>query len=99
VADKCESLGLSVPEPAGATRQRLEEYLPDFGSARNPIDLTAQAAVDPGMLARCLRALAADDDINPLVVFSKGARAVDALIRGCGLRAPGPASVPAVGRG
>jgi hypothetical protein len=38
-------------------------------------------------------------DVNPLVVFSKGARAVDALIRGCGVRAPGPASVPAVGRG
>jgi acetyltransferase len=38
-------------------------------------------------------------DINPLVVFSKGARAVDALIRGYGVREPRPASITAVVRG
>ena len=70
VADKCESLGLSVPEPAGATRQKLEQCLPDFGSARNPIDLTAQAAVDPSMLGKCLRALAADDDIDIILAHA-----------------------------
>jgi len=64
LADKCESLGLSVPEPAGATREKLERILPDFGSARNPIDLTAQAARAPRMLGDCLRALAEDDDID-----------------------------------
>ena len=31
----------------------------------------------------------AELDINPLVVFSKGAKAVDALIRGSGVRTPG----------
>jgi acetyltransferase len=70
VADKCESLGLSVPEPTGATREKLEEYLPDFGSARNPIDLTAQAARDPGMLGNCLRALADDDDIDVILAHA-----------------------------
>ena len=76
LADKCESLGLFVPEPTGATREKLEQTLPDFGSARNPIDLTAQAARAPGMLGDCLRALADDDGIDIVlahVFFLEGA--------------------------
>jgi len=64
VADKCESLGLSVPEITGATRERLLEYLPAFGSPRNPVDLTAQAGTNTRMLTSCIRALADDDDID-----------------------------------
>ena len=64
LADRCESLGLSVPEITGATREKLEQYLPHFGSARNPIDITAQGGVDTSMLGNCLRALANDDGID-----------------------------------
>jgi acetyltransferase len=64
LADKCESLGLSVPEITGATRARLEEHLPAFGSARNPVDMTAQAGGDPGMPLRCLRALLEDENTD-----------------------------------
>ena len=64
LADKCESLGLSVPEITGATRAKLEEHLPSFGSARNPVDLTAQAGGDPAMPLRCLRALLEDDNTD-----------------------------------
>jgi acetyltransferase len=70
VADKCESLGLSVPELAPATRAKLEQSLPDFGSPRNPIDLTAQAGVDPNMLGNCFRALATDDDIDIILAHA-----------------------------
>jgi acetyltransferase len=70
VADKCESLGLSVPELAPATRKELRRFLPTFGSARNPIDLTAQAAMDSSMLGNCLRALAADDDIDVILAHA-----------------------------
>jgi len=64
LADKCEKLGLSVPEITGPTRARMEEILPPFGSARNPIDLTAQAVADRRIPARCLRALVEDDSID-----------------------------------
>jgi acetyltransferase len=64
LADRCESLGLSVPEITGATREQLERFLPHFASARNPVDLTAQAGVDPSMLGKCLQALVSDDGID-----------------------------------
>jgi acetyltransferase len=67
LADRCESLGLPVPELRGATRERLERILPAFGSARNPVDLTAQGGVDSSMLGNCLRALVADEDIDAVL--------------------------------
>lgn len=67
LADRCESLGLPVPELRGATRERLEQILPAFGSARNPVDLTAQGGVDTSMLGNCLRALVGDEDIDAVL--------------------------------
>jgi acetyltransferase len=64
MADKCESLGLSVPEITGATREKLSGYLPSFGSGRNPVDLTAQGARDSSMLGNCVRAVAGDENID-----------------------------------
>jgi acetyltransferase len=68
MADKCESLGLNVPEFTGETRRMLETYLPPFGSAKNPVDLTSAAVAEPEMLGRCLRALVADDNIHMIAV-------------------------------
>ncbi|MDK1023500.1 MAG: acetate--CoA ligase family protein [Gammaproteobacteria bacterium] len=64
LSDRCESLGLSVPEITGTTKQRLEEILPAFGSARNPIDLTAQAGRDPRMPFKCLEVLSIAEGID-----------------------------------
>lgn len=68
ITDKCESLGLRVPEIKGETRRKLEEYLPPFGSARNPIDLTAQIGTDPTLLGKCLRAVVEDENIHMVLV-------------------------------
>jgi acetyltransferase len=70
VADKCESLGLIVPELSEATREKLQRFLPDFGSSRNPIDLTAQAAVIPHMLENCFRTLVEDEDIDIILAHA-----------------------------
>jgi acetyltransferase len=70
VADKCESLGLLVPELGPATRAELARSLPEFGSGRNPIDLTAQAGMDPSMLGKCFRTLAADPDIDIILAHA-----------------------------
>ncbi len=64
MADKCESLGLRVPEITGATREKLSGYLPSFGSGRNPVDLTAQGGRDSSMLGNCVRAVAGDENID-----------------------------------
>ena len=68
LTDKCESLGLSIPEIKGETRTKLEQYLPSFGSARNPVDLTAQVGTDPELLGKCLRAIVADQDIDSIMI-------------------------------
>src|SRR4030066_1777155 len=68
MADKSESLGLNVPEFTGETRRMLETYLPSFGSAKNPVDLTSAAVAEPEMLGHCLRALVADDNIHMISV-------------------------------
>jgi acetyltransferase len=70
LADKCESLGLSVPELGPDTRAKLARSLPEFGSGRNPIDLTAQAGMDPSMLGKCFRALADDPDIDIILAHA-----------------------------
>lgn len=64
LADKCESLGLKVPEFTGETRRHLEQCLPFFGSARNPVDLTAQAFLDSNLLGKCLQAVGEDENID-----------------------------------
>ncbi len=68
MADKAEALGLNVPEFKGETRRMLESYLPPFGSAKNPVDLTSAAVAEPEMLGRCLRTLVADDNIHMIAV-------------------------------
>jgi acetyltransferase len=69
LADKCERLGLEVPEITGTTRARLEEALPAFGSARNPVDMTAGSGGDFMTPDRCLRALI--DDENSDIVLAQ----------------------------
>jgi len=64
LADRCERLGLSVPEITGETREKLEQQLPDFASARNPIDLTAQGGRDPSTWGKCLQVLVDDPGID-----------------------------------
>jgi acetyltransferase len=88
LADRCERLGLSVPEITGATRERLEQYLPEFASARNPIDLTAQGGRDTSTWGKCLRALVDDPGIDVVLAqafFRKevGIRVAEELVEIC----------------
>lgn len=68
MADRSEVLGLGVPEFKGETRRKLESYLPPFGSAKNPVDLTSAAVSEPEMLGKCLRALVEDDKIHMIAL-------------------------------
>ena len=67
MADRCEEFDLLVPELAGRTRAQLEACLPFFGSARNPVDMTAAVMTDQALYGKCLRAIFADENIDMVV--------------------------------
>jgi acetyltransferase len=41
-SDHCESLGISLPELSQETQAALSSFVPEAGSCRNPVDITAQ---------------------------------------------------------
>ncbi|MBH1965999.1 MAG: acetate--CoA ligase family protein [Comamonadaceae bacterium] len=47
-ADICEQAGLEVPEFVPEFKRRLAEIVPDYGSAENPVDVTARVVEDGG---------------------------------------------------
>ena len=59
-ADEAERHGVELPQPSAETTAVLLQHIPDFGSARNPCDVTAQVANDPASLATCGDALFGD---------------------------------------
>ncbi|WP_366923049.1 acetate--CoA ligase family protein [Metallumcola ferriviriculae] len=68
LADKCEGVGLNVPELTGDTKCRLEQVLPSFGSARNPIDPTGQILTEPTLMAKCMEVILKDDNIDMVIL-------------------------------
>jgi acyl-CoA synthetase (NDP forming) len=67
-ADKAEMHGVALPQPGDATRLVLEAHVPDFGSARNPCDVTAQVVNNPESLWACGEALLSDPAYGVLIV-------------------------------
>lgn len=59
--DLCEDLGLDLPAITDENSPALRAALPDFVGVSNPLDITAQGLVDPGIYQRSLQALFADD--------------------------------------
>lgn len=70
VADACARWGLEVPVLAAPTQGGLRSLLPTWASVANPVDVTATVLIDPdSSLDACLTEMAADDDLDELVVF------------------------------
>lgn len=67
-ADKAELHGVSLPQPADGVRAVLEQHIPDFGSARNPCDVTAQVVNNPRSLWACGEALMADEAFGAVIM-------------------------------
>jgi acyl-CoA synthetase (NDP forming) len=67
-ADKAELYGLALPQPSDAVRRVLEANIPDFGSARNPCDVTGQVVNNPQSMPACSDALLSDAAYGALVV-------------------------------
>jgi len=66
VADSAEVVGLPLPALALSTQARLEEVLPDFGTLRNPLDITGAASENPALFGDALEAVADDPSVAAL---------------------------------
>lgn len=67
-ADKAELYGLALPQPSAAVQRVLEANIPDFGSARNPCDVTGQVVNNAQSMPACSDALLSDAAYGALVV-------------------------------
>jgi acetate---CoA ligase (ADP-forming) len=66
IADGAEALSLPLPALAKSTQARLEELLPDFGTLRNPLDITGAASENPALFGDALEAIADDPAVAAL---------------------------------
>jgi acetate---CoA ligase (ADP-forming) len=66
-ADRAEQHGVPLPQPIPEVRAVLESRIPEFGSSRNPCDVTAQVLSDPEALGVCANALLSDPQYGVLV--------------------------------
>jgi acyl-CoA synthetase (NDP forming) len=67
IADRAETAGLALPALAEATASRLAALLPDYGTLRNPLDITGAASEAPEMFADALEAIASDPGVAVLL--------------------------------
>jgi acyl-CoA synthetase (NDP forming) len=66
--DLCEAIGLDLPPVEDRTAARLRAAMPAFIPVSNPMDLTAQALVDPDLYRRTLEPLLDDDRYGAVVL-------------------------------
>jgi acyl-CoA synthetase (NDP forming) len=75
MADKAELHGVPLPQPGPQALAVLEAVIPEFGTPRNPCDVTAQVINDPESSIRSMRAMLADPVYGTLVLPQVGAGA------------------------
>jgi acetate---CoA ligase (ADP-forming) len=66
-ADALAGAGLALPELSPALQQSIGGFIPAYGSARNPVDITAQA-VQTGGLLRAIELLSDCNEVDGIVV-------------------------------
>jgi len=69
LADTLEGQGLAVPEFSAELQRQVRAFLPSFGAAGNPIDITAQA-IGTDYRLRSVETLEASGEIDAVVVAS-----------------------------
>ncbi|HUB51208.1 MAG TPA: acetate--CoA ligase family protein [Terracidiphilus sp.] len=66
--DLCDSIGLELPTLSDSSLHKLREALPAFIPPSNPLDLTAQGLVDPGLYSRTLPVVFSDERIGSILL-------------------------------
>lgn len=67
-ADAAERIGLPLSDLAADTKARVGAALPDFATVANPLDVTAALLGQGGIFPEVLNALAADGNVDQLLV-------------------------------
>ena len=73
MADKIEAMGLELGAFAPETVSALRDILPKFASFANPLDVTANAVMDPLALEKVLELVARDRGVDMLALAFAGA--------------------------
>lgn len=79
--DQAEREGLYLPALCDVDSPALRAALPPFVPVSNPLDVTAQGLVDPGLYGRTLGALAADDRIDTILLTLINTMAASAHVK------------------
>src|SRR3954470_12215339 len=66
-ADTVSLQGLKVPELSPAAQAQIRQWMPSYGAAGNPIDVTAQGASQGG-LQKSIDLLSSSDEVDALLV-------------------------------
>jgi acetate---CoA ligase (ADP-forming) len=67
VSDLSQDLGLTLPELAPETKERLHKVIPPYGTVGNPLDTTGQAATQPEITEGSLVNMAEDPNIDTVI--------------------------------
>lgn len=67
MADYSEALGLEMVRLSNETAAKIESIIPPYGSALNPIDVTAQALKEQHILTETLEVLIEDEQVDAIV--------------------------------
>ncbi len=69
MADRAEELGLAIAELSPETQKAIASVIPEAGSCRNPIDVTAQVTHNqPEKLRQVVEALAHDESVTAMII-------------------------------
>ena len=68
-ADRCDEVGLEIPELNQETQSKLRQVVPVFGSVKNPVDMTAELTATPGLLGKCLEIVLNDSTTDSILLF------------------------------
>jgi acetate---CoA ligase (ADP-forming) len=70
-ADACMAAGLDVPLLDAETRERIDVFLPPYGTSQNPVDVTAQAIHERGY-AEFAGLVASSPEVDGVIVVITG---------------------------
>jgi hypothetical protein len=68
MADVYEQVGLELPIRLAVTQHKLDEIIPAYGSAHNPIDLTTAVYARPGMAGEVIELLRDSGAVDDVLV-------------------------------
>jgi acetyl coenzyme A synthetase (ADP forming)-like protein len=69
MVDACIEAGLEVPQLSGEVINKIQQIIPPFGSAQNPVDVTAQVLAHPNLYQQTLQAVLEDPHIDGIIVL------------------------------